>query len=183
MKKITAILTALSLICTLAACSEEGGSSQQSFTAQKLSDAAYKQEKIKLPDNAGIIFGAVPFSGGEKICMFGSAEVSPAFWTCDRDFTKFERNDLPDFDCGITYTYALSKDGEFADFVVHADYGDLPAPDTSSPDYDAAKYDAAAEYSVRLVVYSADGKVSFAYGSFLGLDKGQLRCHCNGLPH
>lgn len=160
MKKITAMLTALSLICTLAACSEEGGSSQQSFTAQKLSDAAYKQEKIKLPDNAGIIFGAVPFSGGEKICMFGSAEVSPAFWTCDRDFTKFERNDLPDFDCGITYTYALSRDGEFADFVVHADYGDLPAPDTSSPDYDAAKYDAAAEYSVRLVVYSADGKVS-----------------------
>ena len=160
MKKITAMLTALSLICTLAACSEEGSSSQQSFTAQKLSDAAYKPEKIKLPDNAGIIFGAVPFSGGEKICMFGSAEVSPAFWTCDRDFTKFERSDLPDFDCGITYTYALSKDGEFADFVVHADYGDLPAPDTSSPDYDAAKYDAAAEYSVRLVVYSADGKVS-----------------------
>ena len=74
MKKITAILTALSLICTLAACSEEGGSSQQSFTAQKLSDAAYKQEKIKLPDNAGIIFGAVPFSGGEKICMFGGGE-------------------------------------------------------------------------------------------------------------
>ncbi len=161
MKKITAFLTAISLICTLTACSKGGGSSEsgQSFTAEKLSDVAYKQEKLPLPDKASLIFGAVPFDGGNKVYMLGAAEVSPAFWIADRDLSKFERRDLPDFDIGITYNFGVSNDGEFADLTVHADYGDLPAPDPSSPDYDEKKYDAAAEYSLRLVVYGTDGKV------------------------
>lgn len=160
MKKITSILTALSLICTLTACSKGGGSeSAQSFTAEKLSDVAYKQEKLPLPENASILYGAVPFDSGNKVYMLGAAEVSPAFWIADRDLGKFERRDLPDFDIGIIYNFGVSNDGEFAVITVHADYGDLPAPDPSSPDYDEARYDAAAEYSLRLMVYGADDKL------------------------
>ena len=160
MKKITSILTALALICTLTACSKGGGSeSAQSFTAEKLSDVAYKQEKLPLPENASILYGAVPFDSGNKVYMLGAAEVSPAFWIADRDLGKFERRDLPDFDIGIIYNFGVSNDGEFAVITVHADYGDLPAPDPSSPDYDEARYDAAAEYSLRLMVYGADGKL------------------------
>ena len=115
MKKITSILTALSLICTLTACSKGGGSeSAQSFTAEKLSDVAYKQEKLPLPENASILYGAVPFDSGNKVYMLGAAEVSPAFWIADRDLGKFERRDLPDFDIGIIYNFGVSNDGEFA---------------------------------------------------------------------
>lgn len=159
MKKLSSILTVLALICTQTACSKGRSESIQPFTAEKLSDAAYRQEKIDLPENAGIIYGAVPFGGGENVYLLGSAETSPAFWKSDRDLSKFERIELPDFDIGTTYNFAVSNDGELADIVIHADYGSLPSPDPGSPDYNEDKYDAAAEYSLRIIVYTPDGKV------------------------
>lgn len=159
MKKITSLLTALALICTLTACSKGSSESKQSYTAEKLSDAAYKQENVALPENAQLFFLNLPYNGGESRFIIGSAEVSPAFWVADRDFSKCERIELEDYDIGVQYNIAVSGAGEIAELFVFADYGDLPDPDPSSPDYDEALYDSAAEYSLHIRRYSIDGKL------------------------
>lgn len=161
MKKIIAYFLAMGLCLSAFSCSS--GSAEETetgtFTAEKLSDAAYKTEKAELPDGAGVLFLALPYNGGENFLVVGTADVSPAFWTANRDFTEFTRVDYPDFDAGISYNMAVSGRGEAAALVVHADYGDLPAPDPASADYDEAKYDAAAEYSLHVMRYAADGSL------------------------
>ncbi|MBO7395179.1 MAG: extracellular solute-binding protein [Ruminococcus sp.] len=159
MKRITALLTLITLICTLTACSKGGAGSAQTYTAEKLSNAAYKQEKLELPEKAQMIYLNLPFNGGNSRFLLGAAEVSPAFWVADRDFTKFERVEFEDFDIGVQYNISVSGAGEVAELFVHADYGDLPAPDPSSPDYDAALYEEAAEYNLHIRRYSIDGKL------------------------
>ena len=159
MKRITALLTSITLICTLTACSNGGAGSAQTYTAEKLSNAAYKQEKLELPEKAQMIYLNLPFNGGNSRFLLGAADVSPAFWVADRDFTKFERVEFEDFDIGVQYNIAVSGAGEVAELFVYADYGDLPAPDPSSPDYDAALYEEAAEYSLHIRRYSIDGKL------------------------
>lgn len=159
MKRITALLTSITLICTLTACSNGGAGSAQTYTAEKLSNAAYKQEKLDLPEKAQMIYLNLPFNGGNSRFLLGAADVSPAFWVADRDFTKFERVEFEDFDIGVQYNIAVSGAGEVAELFVYADYGDLPAPDPSSPDYDAALYEEVAEYSLHIRRYSIDGKL------------------------
>lgn len=159
MKRITALLTSITLICTLTACSNGGAGSAQTYTAEKLSNAAYKQEKLELPEKAQMIYLNLPFNGGNSRFLLGAADVSPAFWVADRDFTKFERVEFEDFDIGVQYNIAVSGAGEVAELFVYADYGDLPTPDPSSPDYDAALYEEVAEYSLHIRRYSIDGKL------------------------
>lgn len=159
MKKTLVFLTAILVGAAAFSCSGKPADSNSSFTAEKLSEAAYKTEKMELPENAGVIYLNLPYNGGNSRFIVGSAEVSPAFWTADGELTEFERVELADFDIGVQYNIAVSGKGEIAEIVVIADYGDLPDPDPSSPDYDEAKYDAAAKYSLRLRRYSIDGKL------------------------
>ncbi|MDO4863540.1 MAG: hypothetical protein Q4A05_05155, partial [Ruminococcus sp.] len=160
MKKITALFTALSLVCTLAACSHGSSTTQQqSYTAEKLSEAAYKQEKVDLPENAQMIYLNLPYDRGESRFIVGAAEVVPAFWVADRDFAKYERVGFDDFGIGVQYNIAVSAEGEVAEIVILADYGDLPEPDPTSPDYDDVLYDSVAEYSLHIRRYSIDGKL------------------------
>lgn len=159
MKKTLIFLTAILVGAAAFSCSGNPADSSTSFTAEKLSEAAYKTEKMELPENAGVIYLNLPYNGGNSRFIVGSAEVSPAFWTADGELTEFERVELADFDFGVQYNLAVSGKGEIAEIVIIADYGDLPDPDPSSPDYDEAMYDAAAEYSLRLRRYSIDGKL------------------------
>lgn len=162
MKRIIAVFAAMSVILSLASCKKnETGqkSDKQTYSAEKLSNVAYRKTKVQIPDEIKMIYSCMPYAGNRKFMILGTGTTTPEFWRSDGTFSDFEKVEFPEFDIGVSYSLDTADDGTLVVFVNHADYGDLPAPDLSDPDYDSDKYDAAAEYSFMIKTYSEDGKL------------------------
>lgn len=168
MKKILAFISALTVCTSCFSCagknkdkntnsssvSGEKTPDAKGLSAEKLTDVTYKKQTLDIPTDIKTIYNAKVFNGGNSYLILGSGEKTPQFWITDRDFSEFREVDFKDFDIGINYNITVLDDGTVVSFVNSVDYGDLPAPDPSSPDYDPEVYDAAAEYSFRIYTYS-----------------------------
>lgn len=162
MKRIISVFAAMSVILSLASCKKnEAGqkSDKQTYSAERLSNVAYRKTKVQIPDEIKMIYCCMPYAGSSKFMILGTGTTTPEFWCSDGTFNDFEKVEFPEFDIGVSYSLDTADDGTLVVFVNHADYGDLPAPDPSDPDYDSDKYDAAAEYSFMIKTYSEDGRL------------------------
>lgn len=173
MKRILAFISALTVCTACFSCKNENKdknknssgvsgnetSEAEGMSAVKLTDVAYKRNTLELPTDMNMIYCSNVFNGGNNYLLLGSGKKTPQFWIADRDFTEFKEVDYPDFNVGANYNITVLDDGTAVTFVNHVDYGDLPAPDPSSPDYNQEEYDAAASYSFRIYSYSPDGSV------------------------
>lgn len=172
MKKIILITTIL--LCTVS-CSNQKNTSEtesisespKSYTAEKLTDIAYKKETVKLPDGLNQIYCFNPYNAGNDYFILGAGMTVPEFWKTDRNFQNYEKIDIPDFDIGVSYNIDVADNGTVIEFFADADYGDLPDPDPMAEDYNEAKYDAVAEYTFKVNTYK-DGKLltSVTVGEF-----------------
>lgn len=164
MKKTIIFITAVLLCTCTVSCSktkekpQENTDSPKSYTAEKLSDIAYKKESVKLPDGLSQIYFFSSYNSGNNFFILGAGTTVPEFWKTDRNFQNFEKVEIPDFDIGVSYNIDVSENGTVTEFFADADYGDLPDPDPMSDDYNEAEYDAVAEYSFRINTYK-DGKL------------------------
>ncbi|MDE6665171.1 MAG: hypothetical protein K2K14_03145, partial [Ruminococcus sp.] len=165
MKKTIIMITTVLLCVGTVSCSkskenpQENMESPKSYTAEKLSDIAYKKEAVKLPDGLNQIYCFNSYNSGNDYFILGAGLTIPEFWKTDSDFQNFEKIEIPDFDIGVSYNIDITENGDIIEFFVDADYGDLPDPDPYSEDYNEAEYDAVAEYSFRINVYSKDGEL------------------------
>ena len=161
MKKIISIIAVL--LCAFS-CSEKTeneniSESPKSYTAEKLSDIAYKKETVKLPEGLNQIYCFNSYNCGNDYFILGAGLTVPEFWKTDSAFQKYEKIEIPEFDTGVSYNIDTTENGTLIEFFIDADYGDLPDPDPSSEDYNEAKYDAVAKYSFKINTYSIDGKL------------------------
>lgn len=163
MKKIILITTIL--LCTVSCSNRKNTSvtdsipdSPKSYTAEKLTDIAYKKEAVKLPEGMNQIYCFNPYNAGNDYFILGAGMTVPEFWKTDRNFHDYEKIEIPDFDIGVSYNIDVADNGTVIEFFADADYGDLPDPDPMTEDYNEAKYDAVAEYSFRINTYK-DGKL------------------------
>lgn len=171
MKKVFAFICALTVCTTAFSCQSKNNKKSSDpvtaekipdadgLTAVKLSDIAYKKSTLEIPSDIHMIYCSKVFNGGNNYLLVGSGTKSPQFWTTDRDFTELKEVDFPEFDIGANYNITVLDDGTVVTFVNSVDYGDLPAPDPSSPDYDADLYNNAAEYTLRIYTYAPDGSL------------------------
>lgn len=163
MKKTIIMITAVLLCAGTVSCSKakekpkENMESPKSYTAEKLSDIAYKKEAVKLPDGLNQIYCFNSYNSGNDYFILGAGLTIPEFWQTDRKLQDFKKIEIPDFDIGVSYNIDVAENGDIIEFFVDADYGDLPDPDPTAEDYNEAEYDAVAEYSFRINVYSKDG--------------------------
>lgn len=163
MKKI--ILVTTILLCAVSCSTQKNTSktenipdSPKSYTAEKLTDIAYKKESVRLPDGLNQIYCFNSYNSGNDYFILGAGVTIPEFWKTGRDFQNFEKVEIPDFDIGISYNMDVAEDGTIVEFFADADYGNLPDPDPMAEDYNEAKYDAVAEYSFKINTYK-DGKL------------------------
>lgn len=164
MKKLLSLTLALSVMLSAVSCSgtaEKESKPKQSYTAEKMSVAAYKKENIPLPDDMQMVYSVLPYNNGEDYLMLGTSTRTPEIWKVKGDFSESEIIEYPEFDIGVNYNLTATNDGTIVLFVCHADYGDLPPiPLYEYPsEEEMEKYDAAAEYSFMIKTYSPDGKL------------------------
>ena len=165
MKKILSFTLALAVLLTAVSCEQKGEKSQkeqkQSYTAEKMSVAAYKKEALPLPENMQMVYTVMPYNNGKDYLMLGTSTRTPEIWKVKGDFSESEIIEYPEFDIGVNYNLTATNDGTIILFVCHADYGDLPP----IPLYEyldgeeQEKYDEVAEYSFMIKTYSPDGKL------------------------
>lgn len=161
MKKILAIISAITLCASAVSCAKknEKQDKELSFNAEKMSDTAYKKELIKIPDGTKMIFRVDAFDKCSKYFITGASSDGVAFWIANADLSSFEKVDIPDFRYGASYMPDVSDDGVLTVFLNDITHGDLPAPDENSDDRYIEEYEAAAEYTFRIMTFSTDGKL------------------------
>lgn len=161
MKKLVAVISAIVLCTSAFSCSKTNQKNEvsRSFTAEKMNNIAYKGDIIKLPEDMTMIYSVDPFDKCSKYFVIGYGSGGVAFWITDADFTSFTKVDIPDFKYGAAYMPDVSEDGIFVTFINDVSYGDLPAPDPNSEDYNYEEYEATAEYKFRILTYSTDGSL------------------------
>lgn len=164
MKKIISLSIALVSFLSVVSCNgtaEKKSEPKQSYTAEKMSVAAYKKEVLPLPENMQMVYTVMPYNNGKDFLMLGTSTRTPEIWKVKGDFSESEIIEYPEFDIGVNYNLTATNDGTIVLFVCHADYGDLPPiPLYEYPDEEEQeKYDAAAEYSFMIKTYSPDGKL------------------------
>ena len=169
MKRI--ILIAMLLLCAVSCSNKQVNESTpdtipetvtespKTYTAERLSGIAYKKEIVKLPEGMNQIYSFRSYDAGNNNLILGAGATAPEFWIADRSLTDIKELEIPEFDIGVSYNMDVAENGTIAEFLVYADYGDLPDPDPYSEDYNEALYDSVAEYSFRINTYSADGKL------------------------
>lgn len=164
MKKILSLTITLAMLISAVSCDKKENPKtqpKQSYTAEKMSVAAYKKETLPLPENMQMVYTVMPYNNGEDYLMLGTSTRTPEIWKVKGDFSESEIIEYPEFDIGVNYNLTATNDGTIVLFVCHADYGDLPPiPLYEYPsEEEQEKYDAAAEYSFMIKTYSPDGKL------------------------
>lgn len=164
MKKLLSLTLTLAMLISAVSCDKkekQKAQPKQSYTAEKMSVAAYKKEALPLPENMQMVYSVMPYNNGEDYLMLGTSTRTPEIWKVKGDFSESEIIEYPEFDVGVNYNLTATNDGTIVLFVCHADYGDLPPiPLYEYPsEEEQEKYDAAAEYSFMIKTYSPDGKL------------------------
>lgn len=162
MKKLISAVTALTMLIGFTGCSNgrsESSSPTANLTAEKLGNAAYKRSLVTLEHGMNIIYMMRPISGGEKLMLFGMGGSGLCAAVCDADMESCNAVELPEMKYGTSYNVDAADDGSLIQIVNMVDYGDLPEPDTNSPDYDEKLYDDAAQYSLLVNRFDTDGKL------------------------
>ena len=164
MKKLLSLTLTLAMLISAVSCDKKENPKtqpKQSYTAEKMSVAAYKKEALPLPENMQMVYSVMPYNNGEDYLMLGTSTRTPEIWKVKGDFSESEIIEYPEFDVGVNYNLTATNDGTIVLFVCHADYGDLPPiPLYEYPnEEEQEKYDAAAEYSFMIKTYSPDGKL------------------------
>ena len=81
MKKILSFTLALAVLLTAVSCEQKGEKSQkeqkQSYTAEKMSVAAYKKEALPLPENMQMVYTIMPYNNGKDYLMLGTSTRTP----------------------------------------------------------------------------------------------------------
>lgn len=114
MKKLTAFLTAITILSVCVSCSSEKSLSKaepQSFIAETIS-RTYKRSRSELPKELNAVYRMTPYKNGEKVFILGgSLEKTPVFYTADSELENFSVLDIPDFITGNSYDLDISPDG------------------------------------------------------------------------
>lgn len=119
MKKIITAAVAALMCMNMISCSKGDNSnlnSSRSFTAEKLSDKAYKKIKVPLPENLNTLYSFKTSPKGHMIIGTIGSE-SPVFFTCDTNCENFTRVDFEDFSIGENYDICLASDGTMIAFI------------------------------------------------------------------
>lgn len=164
MKKLLSLTLTLAMLISAVSCNEtdeKKSEPKQSYTAEKMSVAAYKKEALPLPENMQMVYTIMPYNNGKDFLMLGTSTRTPEIWKVKGDFSESEIIEYPEFDVGVNYNLTATNDGTIVLFVCHADYGDLPPiPLYEYPnEEEMKKYDEVAEYSFMIKTYSTDGKL------------------------
>lgn len=164
MKKLISLTLTLAMLISAVSCNERGekkSEPKQSYTAEKMSVAAYKKDALPLPENMQMVYTIMPYNNGKDFLMLGTSTRTPEIWKVKGDFSGSEIIEYPEFDVGVNYNLTATNDGTIVLFVCHADYGDLPPiPLYEYPnEEEMKKYDEVAEYSFMIKTYSPDGKL------------------------
>ncbi len=162
MKKTIAFISALAVCTSAFSCSKKSDKkedSPKSYTAGQMGNIGYRKNSIDLPDGVTMIYLVEAFDNCSKYYLVCSGGTGAEIWLAESDFTTFTKIDCPDLDTGISYMLDAASDGTIVTFVNEVSYGDLPAPDPTSPDYNQEEYDAAAEYKFVVSSFSPDGKL------------------------
>lgn len=124
MKKITSILLILAMFTGITSCTakstENPKNTEQTYTAEKLTDKAYKKEKLPKIDGLDMLY-AVRNSSCGNLLLGSSGNESPVFIMTDSEFQNAEKIPAENFSCGINYEIALCSDGSFITFVNEQD--------------------------------------------------------------
>ncbi|MBQ6943149.1 MAG: hypothetical protein IJN43_02350 [Ruminococcus sp.] len=164
MKKLLSLTLTLAMLISAVSCNETAekkSEPKKSYTAEKMSVAAYKKEALPLPENMQMVYTIMPYNNGKDFLMLGTSTRTPEIWKVNGDFSESEIIEYPEFDVGVNYNLTATNDGTIVLFVCHADYGDLPPiPLYEYPnEEEMKKYDEVAEYSFMIKTYSPDGKL------------------------
>ncbi len=164
MKKLLSLTLTLAMLISAVSCDgagEKKSEPKQSYTAEKMSVAAYKKEALPLPENMQMVYTIMPYNNGKDFLMLGTSTRTPEIWKVKGDFSESKIIEYPEFDVGVNYNLTATNDGTIVLFVCHADYGDLPPiPLYEYPnEEEMKKYDEVAEYSFMIKTYSPDGKL------------------------
>lgn len=160
MKKIIALISALAFLTVTASCSKKSANSDapKNFTAESLSDAAYKKSSLPLPDDMNMIYRFTPFNKNSEYLIVGSGSEAVGFWTVDSEFTNFRDIGIKNFDYGASYDVNITENGTIVVFIVTVDHGGAPEPDYNDASA-VEQYESNAEYAFRMRTYSLSGEM------------------------
>lgn len=119
MKKIITAAVAALMCMNMISCSKGDNSNlnySRSFTAEKLSDKAYKKIKVALPESLNTLYSFKTSPTGHMIIGTVGSE-SPVFFTCNTNCENFTRVDFEDFSIGENYDICLASDGTMIAFI------------------------------------------------------------------
>lgn len=141
-KKFFAFTSALILTAGSVSCSEKEKEStqttEQTYTAEKLSDKAYKKEKLPQIEGLDMLY-AIRNSSCGNLLLGSSGSESPVFLMTDSQFQNAEKITVDNFSIGINYEITLCPDGSFITFVNEQD------EDTDEYSYWVRKYSSSGE--------------------------------------
>lgn len=166
MRKLLSIMLAVSTLISFTACgtkkeneNDNGGSN--SMSVEKLSGVSYKKERLNIAENMNQVYCFNPYNSMNDYLLLGSGSKTPEFWHANADLSEYQPVEFSEFDMGVNYNVDVAESGVLAELVIHADYGNLPPINIYDPpeDYDEKKYDAAAEYSLMINTFSANGQL------------------------
>ncbi|MDE5946184.1 MAG: extracellular solute-binding protein, partial [Oscillospiraceae bacterium] len=100
-----------------------------------------------------------PIENNKFLIRGGTRQITPVFYTCDKNLENMTEIDFPDFKTGNSYDISIAKNNTIVQIIANVDYGDLPEPDEFSEDYDAELYENSASYKIFINTYSIDGQL------------------------
>ncbi|MBR3901323.1 MAG: hypothetical protein IKJ60_07220, partial [Ruminococcus sp.] len=80
MKKLLSLTLTLAMLISAVSCNETGekkSEPKKSYTAEKMSVAAYKKEALPLPENMQMVYTIMPYNNGKDFLMLGTSTRTP----------------------------------------------------------------------------------------------------------
>lgn len=173
MKKLIAILSALTLCMAVTGCKKENSNTNQQQTGEisqiyeeeEPTDeiTSFKAEKLSLPEN-GNFLGGVQHLGENRYLVSTSDNTNMYQAVTDESFSSYTtiNPQLPD-GCdnnGVNYfEYAPESDGTVYALVTNTTYGGMTAPESYDETFDYEAYNEARYRQIYLVHYDKDFKI------------------------
>ena len=135
MKKITSLLTALALICTLTACSNSSNSSSDGGTALlTASQTAYKEDKLPVPEDFYYPKALIPTADGRLMFVYNDMYFADHAVLYDQQLNMGSSFGIEREEGEYLLSYALSDSGIKALSSRSADSGTVLSIKTFSTD-------------------------------------------------
>lgn len=148
MKKITALLSALALICCTASCTAKPDETQSGVETVTVSQTIYKEDRAELPKGFGYMDDMSYVEGKGMRIAYGSGDKH-FFADYDEDLVASEPVEFLEAENVFSSRFCIAPDGSISAFIIYA----VSPLDISDPDY----YNEA-EFSLEMRRFSPDGE-------------------------